>query len=125
MWPSRSRPPRCWPRSPKPWSRTRGRPPRTRPDAPPRGALTGAGGGAQDDRSARGAPVSNRLMRLSLPWRLDGPKPGLAAQLGVAVAMLTAVAASRLAIEAVAPGVAPFSLLYPAILAATLLAGWG
>jgi len=39
--------------------------------------------------------------------------------------MLTAVAASRLAIEAVAPGVAPFSLLYPAILAATLLAGWG
>ena len=55
---------------------------------------------------------------------LDGAPAKPAVQVGVALVLLVVVVVIRLAIDAVAPGVAPFSLLYPAILAATLIAGW-
>src|SRR5258708_4802373 len=44
--------------------------------------------------------------------------------MGVATALLAAVGLGRAVIEVLTPGVAPFALLYPAVLAATLLAGW-
>ena len=75
-------------------------------------------------KAARGAPVVNRLKTFRLVWRLDGAPPNIFVQAAVAVALLTLVAVVRLAIDAAMAGVAPFSLLYPAILAATLLAGW-
>lgn len=64
------------------------------------------------------------MTKLSLPWRLDGASPGLLGQAAVAVALLAAVGVGRLSVDALTPGVAPFALLYPAILAATLIAGW-
>jgi PAS domain S-box-containing protein len=73
---------------------------------------------------ARGADVFDRLKTFRLFGRLDGAPPNLFVQSGVALALLTVVAVVRLLIDAAMAGVAPFSLLYPAVLAATLLAGW-
>jgi PAS domain S-box-containing protein len=69
--------------------------------------------------------VFDRLTRLSLPGRQEAAQPDVWTQMGVATALLAAVGLGRAAIEAFTSGVAPFSLLYPAILAATLMAGWG
>jgi PAS domain S-box-containing protein len=68
--------------------------------------------------------VFDRLIRFHLPGRLDGAQPSLVTQTGVATALLAAVGLARALIEVLAPGVAPFSLLYPAVLVATLAAGW-
>jgi PAS domain S-box-containing protein len=68
--------------------------------------------------------VFDRLTRLSLPGRQEAAHPDVWTQMGVATALLAVVGVGRAAIEAFTSGVAPFSLLYPAILAATLLAGW-
>jgi PAS domain S-box-containing protein len=68
--------------------------------------------------------VLNRLTRLGLAGRLDEDAPGLLTQAIVAAALLAAVGVGRTAIEAFTQGVAPFALLYPATLAATLMAGW-
>jgi PAS domain S-box-containing protein len=66
----------------------------------------------------------NRLSKIDLPGRLDGVAPRPLTQALVAIALLLVVFAVRKVLETVAPGVAPFALLYPAVLAATLLAGW-
>lgn len=42
----------------------------------------------------------------------------------MAVAVVLACVLVRVALEQIAPGVAPFTLLYPAVLGATLLVGW-
>ena len=75
--------------------------------------------------ACEGRSVLERLTRLRLRRRLDWEPPSLMTQTGVATALLAAAGLGRAAIEAAAPGVAPFSLLYPAALAATLMAGWG
>ena len=49
--------------------------------------------------------------------------PGLAADLGVAALAISLAVAARIAIEQVAGGVTPFTLTFPAVLAATLWAG--
>jgi len=66
----------------------------------------------------------NRLSKIDLPGRLDGVAPRPLTQALVAIVMLLVVGIARTAIETLAPGVVPFALLYPAILAATLMAGW-
>jgi PAS domain S-box-containing protein len=68
--------------------------------------------------------VFDRLKTFRLFGRLDGAPPSLFVQSAVALALLSVVAAVRLSIDAAMAGVAPFSMLYPAMLAATLLAGW-
>src|SRR5262249_48889458 len=56
--------------------------------------------------------------------RLVAWTPSVAGQALVAAAVLLASLAARILANALVPGVTPFSALYPAILAATLLAGW-
>jgi PAS domain S-box-containing protein len=68
--------------------------------------------------------VFDRLIKMDLPRRLDAIAPRPLTQIAVTVALLVVVSAARLAINAVVPGVTPFALLYPAVLLATLLAGW-
>jgi PAS domain S-box-containing protein len=51
--------------------------------------------------------------------------PSVAGQALVAAAVLLASLGARTLANALVPGVTPFSALYPAILAATLVAGWG
>jgi PAS domain S-box-containing protein len=68
--------------------------------------------------------VFDRLKTFRLVGRLDGAPPNLFVQVAVAVVLMTLVAIVRLSIDAAMAGVTPFSLLYPAVLAATLLAGW-
>jgi PAS domain S-box-containing protein len=71
--------------------------------------------------------VIGRLTAFDLPGRLQGRVPGLVVQVvvGVALAGLSFVARAALAPWApLAPGAAPFALLFPAILLATGLAGW-
>lgn len=58
------------------------------------------------------------------PSRLRIRSPGLATQTAVAIAVVLASVVLRGGLERVAPGVAPFTLLYPAVLGATLLVGW-
>ncbi|MDB5425826.1 MAG: signal transduction histidine kinase [Phenylobacterium sp.] len=64
------------------------------------------------------------LSNIDLPRRLDAVAPRALTRVAVAVALLSVVGLVRLAIDAVVPGVTPFALLYPAVLLATLLAGW-
>jgi PAS domain S-box-containing protein len=71
-----------------------------------------------------GLPVFKWPLVFDLQRRLDGATAGPLAQMGVATALLAAVGLGRAAIEALTPGVAPFALLYPAVLVATLFAGW-
>ncbi|HEY3949156.1 PAS domain-containing protein [Phenylobacterium sp.] len=66
----------------------------------------------------------NRLNRIDLPGRLDRMAPTPLIRILVTGVILLAVMGVREAIDAVAPGVAPFALLFPAVLVATLLAGW-
>ncbi|WP_176695846.1 HWE histidine kinase domain-containing protein [Phenylobacterium immobile] len=61
---------------------------------------------------------------MSSPNTLSFRSPGLRAQACVAAAVVLASAVLRVGLERVAPGVAPFALLYPAVLGATLLVGW-
>jgi PAS domain S-box-containing protein len=61
---------------------------------------------------------------MAQPTSLSFRSPGLLAQASVAVAVVLASATIRVGMERVAPGVAPFALLYPAVLGATLLVGW-
>jgi PAS domain S-box-containing protein len=65
-----------------------------------------------------------RLNKIDLSGRLDGAQPRLLTQAVVAAALLAMIAIGRRMIEAGIPGVAPFSLLYPAVLVATLMTGW-
>jgi two-component sensor histidine kinase len=64
------------------------------------------------------------LSRLDLPARLSPVMPPWAGELLTAMLCLTVVGVTRLAIDALAPGVAPFILLFPATLVATLAGGW-
>jgi PAS domain S-box-containing protein len=71
-----------------------------------------------------GTGVFDRLSRIDLPRRLDAVAPRPLTPFAVALALLAAVGAARVAIDAFLPGVAPFALLYPAVLLATVAAGW-
>ena len=64
------------------------------------------------------------LSNIDLPRRMAGVAPAPVIRGVVAVALLALVVALRLAVDVMAPGVMPFALLYPAVLLATLLAGW-
>ena len=66
----------------------------------------------------------DRLSNFDLPRRLDAVAPRPLTRIAVAFVLLSLVGLARLAIDAVAPGVTPFALLYPAVLLATLAAGW-
>jgi PAS domain S-box-containing protein len=68
--------------------------------------------------------VFDRLSNFDLPRRLDAVAPRPLTRIAVAFVLLSLVGLARLAIDAVAPGVTPFALLYPAVLLATLAAGW-
>ena len=68
--------------------------------------------------------VFDRLSNFDLPRRLDAVAPRPLTRIAVAAVLLSLVGLARLAIDAVAPGVTPFALLYPAVLLATLAAGW-
>jgi len=68
--------------------------------------------------------VFDSLSNIDLPRRMDAVAPRPLTRLVVAGALLSVVGLVRLAVDAVAPGVTPFALLYPAVLLATLLAGW-
>ncbi len=45
-------------------------------------------------------------------------------RIAVVLGLLVTVSVLRLAIDAIVPGVTPFALMYPAVLLATLAAGW-
>ncbi|MBS0333053.1 MAG: hypothetical protein JSS35_09815, partial [Proteobacteria bacterium] len=68
--------------------------------------------------------MSNRLTRIDLPGRFDGLAPRPLTRVLVTIVILLTVVALRRAIDLVAPGLAPFALLFPAVLVATLMAGW-
>jgi PAS domain S-box-containing protein len=63
------------------------------------------------------------LSKIDLPGR-NGVAPGLLTRVVVTIALLVVVAVARRAIATAVPGVVPFSLQFPAVLLATLLAGW-
>jgi len=65
-----------------------------------------------------------RLGELDLPSRLAPAIPRWASQFGVALLCVAFVEVTRLAVNTVAPGSAVFALVFPAIMLATLLAGW-
>ncbi|HEX3367614.1 hypothetical protein, partial [Phenylobacterium sp.] len=66
----------------------------------------------------------NRLSKIDLSRWLDGATPTLTTRVVVTVVLLLIVSAARRAVEAAFPGVLPFALQFPAVLLATLLAGW-
>ena len=66
----------------------------------------------------------DRLSELDVPERLAGVIPRWVSQAAVAIVCIGVASMIRLVIDAVAPGAAPFMLLFPALLAATLLGGW-
>jgi PAS domain S-box-containing protein len=71
--------------------------------------------------------VISRLTAFDLPARLQGRVPRPLVEVAVGVVLATAAFLSRVGLAPLAPlapGVAPFSLLFPAILLATGLAGW-
>jgi two-component sensor histidine kinase len=71
--------------------------------------------------------VIGRLSAFDLPGRLRGRVSGAVVQAAVGVALGAAALLLRAGLEPLAPlapGVAPFCLLFPAILLATGLAGW-
>jgi len=71
-----------------------------------------------------GTGVFDRLSRMDIPRRLDAVAPRALTRFAVAFVLLGIVVVIRLAIDAAVPGVTPFALLFPAILLATILAGW-
>jgi len=68
--------------------------------------------------------IVSRLGEFDVRERLAPLLPPWAAQLAFAIFCLGLEALLRFAINLVAPGAAPFALIFPAILAATLFAGW-
>jgi two-component sensor histidine kinase len=64
------------------------------------------------------------LGQIDLPRRLSPVLPHWAGELIAAMLCLVAAAVVRLALYALAPGVAPFVLLFPATLIASLIGGW-
>lgn len=64
------------------------------------------------------------LSNIDLPRRLAAVAPRSLTRIVVAFVLLSVVGLVRLAVDALVPGVTPFALLYPAVLLATLLAGW-
>lgn len=66
----------------------------------------------------------NRLSKIEFPGWLDGARPRLLTRVVVTVVLLAFVSVARRSIEAAAPGVLPFSIQFPAVLLATLMAGW-
>ena len=64
------------------------------------------------------------LSRIDLPARLAPVLPVWVGELITALLCLAAAGLIRLFIDAVTPGVAPFVLLFPAGLIATLVGGW-
>ncbi|MGH6965594.1 MAG: HWE histidine kinase domain-containing protein [Phenylobacterium sp.] len=71
-----------------------------------------------------GTGVFDRLSRMDIPRRLDAVAPQPLTRFLVAFVLLLVVVVIRLGIDAAIPGVTPFALLFPAILLATILAGW-
>ena len=71
-----------------------------------------------------GTGVFDRLSRMDIPRRLDAVAPRPLTRFLVAFVLLAAVVVIRLGIDSAVPGVTPFALLFPAILLATILAGW-
>jgi PAS domain S-box-containing protein len=61
---------------------------------------------------------------MDIPRRLDAVAPRPLTRILVAAVLLAAGVIMRLGIDAAVPGVTPFALLFPAILLATILAGW-
>lgn len=70
------------------------------------------------------ARVIRRLSEIDLPRRLETWAPRLATELAVAALTTAAALSLRALIESWVPGVVPFALSFPAVLVATLLAGW-
>jgi two-component sensor histidine kinase len=68
--------------------------------------------------------VVHRVANLDIPGRFAGTVPVWLSRLACAFFGIGLAVAARLAIDLVAPGVAPFALVYPASLVATLLGGW-
>jgi two-component sensor histidine kinase len=66
----------------------------------------------------------HRVVNLDIPGRFAGTVPVWLSRLACALFGVGLAVAMRLAIDLVAPGVAPFALVYPAALVATLLGGW-
>ncbi|HVI97705.1 MAG TPA: sensor histidine kinase [Sphingomonas sp.] len=66
----------------------------------------------------------SRFGELDLPDRLSPALPEWATQIGVAVLCLGGAGLFRIFFEVVLEGGAPFALVYPAVLVATLLARW-
>ena len=64
------------------------------------------------------------LDRIDLPARLAPVMPLWVGELLTALICLAAAAIVRFLIDALSPGVAPFVLLFPAALVATLVGGW-
>jgi len=64
------------------------------------------------------------LSKIDLPGRLDGVAPKLLTRVVVTVALLVVVGVARRIITDIAPGAVPFALQFPAVLLATLMAGW-
>ena len=86
--------------------------------------MTADGPGAQMIAGRVGTGVFNRLSKMDLPRRLDAVAPRPLTRFAVAFALLAAIVTIRVGIDAAMPGVTPFALLYPAVLLATILAGW-
>jgi two-component sensor histidine kinase len=68
--------------------------------------------------------VIDRLSEFELPERLAAVVPRWATQAVVALLCVAAISVVRVAVDLVLPGAVPFTLLFPAVCAATLLAGW-
>jgi two-component sensor histidine kinase len=64
------------------------------------------------------------LSQIDLPRRLAPVMPLWAAELATALVCLAAGGLLRVVIDTLAPGVAPFVLLFPMVLIATLVGGW-
>jgi two-component sensor histidine kinase len=64
------------------------------------------------------------LNRIDLPGRLAPVLPLWIGELIVALMCLGVAGVTRLTVDALTPGVAPFVLLFPAALVATLIGGW-
>jgi PAS domain S-box-containing protein len=70
------------------------------------------------------AKLFNRQSKINLLGRLDGAAPKFLTRVAVTVVLLALVGVARRGLEAALPGVLPFALQFPAVLLATLLAGW-
>ncbi|HEY2750083.1 PAS domain-containing protein [Phenylobacterium sp.] len=65
-----------------------------------------------------------KLGRIELFRRPDAAGPGRLLQVGVAVTLLAVAGLLQVLVDKLSPGVTPFALLFPAVLVATLIAGW-